>query len=330
MPHMWKRAALAARVEAAPGTPEALSWSTDAIRVLGAMIPQRDWLAPNRRDDAITGSLDTPPSAEPAGEYYRIPLRFPLIGAGSAYAYTNETTKNVPECHALLRAAGMSLAVTGGGGSEAATYSQNDDPVTTITIWLEVGGKKYVFTACQAESFKQVWAAGSFPVVEATFIGVANALTEQALEAATYDSFTAAPWTNMKGTQALVVGSFEPEFQGVDIEHGLSTGPLLNGNAADAHGGYKITSRRLVLTVRARTPALASWDPMLDEKNKTPRAITMRAGLAAAGGQYKRVKFSAASGVAENVQMAQDGDFINWTVPYNLGTASPTANLIFD
>ncbi len=323
---MWKRAAVAAKVEASPGTPESLSWSTNAIRVIGATIPERGFLAENDRDDAITGLLDTPEPAAPAAEFARVSLRFPLIGAGAAYAYSSESSNTLPECHPLLRAAAMSLAVSGGAGSEKATYSQNDDPTTAITLCVEVAGKKWVLTFCQAESFRTIWAAGHPAMAEGTYVGILSALTEQALESATYDSFTAAPWPIVKGASSLVIGSYQPEFQEVTVDHGLSTGPILNGNATDAHGGYKTTNRRMIATVEAYVPALSTWDPMADEKARTPRTFDMAAGTVL----YKRVKFDADAAVARGVNKSLEGEFVRYTAPYQLTPAAAVGSLVFD
>lgn len=331
MPHPWKRAAVAAKVEAVPLTPEALSWSTNAIRMVDAIIPEHDFLAQNTRENAITGTLDTPEPAAPAGEFVRVPLRFPLIGAGAAYAYTNETTNVLPECHPLLRAAGMSLAVTGGAGSEKATYSQNDDPVTTITIWIEVGGKKYILTGCQAESFRTIWQAGRPVMAEGVYVGVVSSFAEQALENAVYDSFTNAPWVIFKASNSpavtpLVIGAYQPEVQEVIVDHGLTTEPLVNANALDGHGGYKISNRSMIATVQARIVGLSTWNPKDDEITRTPRTLDLKAGLA----QYKRVAFDADAAVAMNVKWTQDGNWLNYDAPYQLTPATSTGSLIFD
>lgn len=321
-PELWKRAAFAAKVEAVAGTPETLVWATHAIRGVGALLPEEGYLAENTREDAITGGLGTPPPAEPAARFWRQPLRFPLMGAGSAYAYATEDSNTLPECHPLLRAAGLSLNVAGA----IATYSLSDDPVTAITAYLETAGKKVVLTYGVIEALRLIFRAGANPMVEGTLIGIHSAITEQALEVATYDTFTAAPWPVLKGTGSLIIGSYQPQFQEVEINLGTSYEPNLNGNAADGHGGGRIVSRNPLAIVRGRVPAIASWDPRADKLVRTPRTLDLVCGAV----QYKRVKVDVDAAVVLDAQFRQDGSFMNYEVTYQLTAATAEANIVFD
>lgn len=321
-PEVWKRAAVAAKVEATAGTPETLSWSTHAIRMVGAQLPEEGYLAPNSREDAITGGMGTPPPAEPAGRFWRLPLRFPIMGAGSAYAYVSEDSNTLPECHPFLRAAGLSLNVAG----SIATYSLSDDPTTAITAYIETASKKVVLTYGVVEGLRIVFRAGSPPMAEGTLVGIHNAITEQAIEAATYDTFTAAPWPILKGSSSLVIGSYQPQFQEIELAFNTVYETNLNGNAADGHGGGRIVSRNPTATVRGRVAAISSWDPRADLLARTSRTLDIICGAT----QYKRVKVDADVAIVLDAQFRQEGNFMNYEVTYQLTPATAEASLIFD
>lgn len=327
-PKLQDNVGLAAAIEATAGTAETITLANHSIRTIGASEPEFFYLAPNEATDFVTGDFDNPTGALPAGLCGRFRVRFAPRGAGAAYAYVSEASKTVPECHPLLRAAGMALTVSGGAGSEIATYAVATDPSTTITTQLEISNKKYTLKGAVVESLTLSCDSAGFPVADATIVGVLVLGGEQALEAHTYSSVTVPIW---KGTSALAIGAVAPTGSRITTDWGLSAEPCVNVNAADGVDFYKITGRRVVTTVNARVPAIATWEPTADWAAKTARALAVRFGLAGGSGQYKRLNIAASATTYEDVQEAANGRFRDYVVKLHHGYhASATCNLVFD
>jgi hypothetical protein len=322
-PVLRKRFAFAAGVEATPGTPETLAWNTHAIRLLSITKPEPDYLSPNTTEGVVTGNLGNAPDLAPAGKFYSSQIRWALMPAGSAYSFSSEASKNVPECHPLLRAAGYGLSV----GSSIATYSLSDDPVTAITAWMECAGKKYIFTYAVIDGLTIEETAGSYPVMSGRLIGVCSSEAEADLDAATYDAMagsTAPPI--MKGSGSLVVGSYQPQFQSLTVSLNTVAQPNLSGNATDGHAGYRIVSRGPTAVLNARVVAAATWDPRADVDARTSRTLDTVCGST----QYSRVKLDMDAVAAQTTSLVEDGDYWNYSVAYKINEATATCNVVWD
>lgn len=316
--------AAAAKVEATAGTAETVTMADNAIQLLGVAEPEIFYLAPNGREELVTGSLDPHLPAAPAGLCARLPIRWAARGAGSAYAYTNENTHTLPEAHPLYRAAGFGLAVTGGAGSEVATYAVASDPVTTITFKYQLAAKQFILSGAVFERLVLNLAAGQFPVFEGTLVGLLTEPTQQALEAATYDTVAHPIW---KGASSLVIDSYSPEAQTLVVDFGLAAAPNVSANATDGLTHYKVVGRGVRMTAGYRVPALATYNPRTKFASATAIAVDATVGAT----QYARMKLNADNVGTVNVQHVADGEFRNYTHEMLCGYhASHVCSLVFD
>lgn len=318
-PELNRRCAVAVKVETTAGTYDEPSFSTDAIRCIGASEPEELYLSPNDRDDHQTGGLGTLPGAAPAGRHWRFRLQFAVSGAGAAYS-----ASVLPPAAALLRAAGMTQAIVTTLGSETATYRQNDDPTTTVSAKLRISGKEYAVRGAVCESLSGEVNAAGMLIVDAVVIGVHQALTETALGSVTYPSVNPAIW---KGANSLVIGAYSPVGRTLRFDLGLQSEPNVSANADDGLVFFKIVRRRPVLTVMGRIPALATWNPK-DQLN-TRAVVTLDATVGAT--QYNRLKIDVDNGSYIDVQDVPDGEMRTYEAQILAGVhATNELTFVFD
>ena len=324
MSHLNRRAAVAGKVEAVAGTPETISFATDAIRVIGAGEPQIAPMAANSRADHQTGSVQERKDAEPAGFVMRVPLVWAPIGAGAVYSATV-----LPEDDVLRRVAGRSAAIVTTASAEKVTYSPVDDPTTTGTFKVRISGKEYTMAGAVMESMVTRCTPGGFPVCEGTLVGVFVSVSETALGTVTWDDVLQPLWKKQASNPSLSIGVYEPDAQSIAFDEGLAAEANVSNRAEDGLLFFKITRIRPVVTISGRIPALSTWAPLTAWQAKTSFALDVAFGLHR--GQYFRMKFDADAACYQDVQDVTEGAFRNYSVAIHCAPhASAPANWIFD
>lgn len=325
-----RRYGFAAALEATQGTGETITLSSHAMRLADFEDPTEGYLRPNLRDTHATGGLGVLGPAEPAGRFYEMPLTWVPIGAGSAYAFTSESNLTVPEHDALIVCAGFTRTVDATPSSESVTYALSDDPQDgtygTVTTQLQFDNKEYAGTAGVLAGLSLECEAGGYPTLSGPLRALATAPAEQALESHTYDSTALPIW---KGSSALTIsGASGVVPLSVSIDWGLEVSERPNATATDAHGGWKTVAYRPVLTLRAETLALSSWNPYSDRAASTSRTIDLVFGDT----QYERFDIDIDAAYVLEVDHADvDGKRI-WEVQYLCATPSSGAvcSIVFD
>lgn len=272
---------LAAKVETTYGTDSVPTFAADAIRLSARPDFDDDALAPNPREDFASGSLNSPAKDSPAGRFHAIDFETIMHGAGSAYS-----SSNLPVPAPFMKAAGFSETVDATPGSENVIYDPSDAPSTGISVYLEFANKRTRTLGGVLESMRFAVDAGEFPLLSGRILGLGTAPTELALETATYPTTAPPKFANA----TMTIGAATLVIRGFELDFGLTVAPRGDGNATDAHAGYRIVRRQPTIIVRAETEALTTWDPWGDMNANTLRALSFTLGST----QYNKYTMTAA------------------------------------
>lgn len=293
-PTQRRRFALAAAVETTYGTDEVPTFAANAIRLVEPPTASMDSLAPNTREGWSTGGLGELAMATPSGLLHSIEASAVLQGGGSAYA----TADDVP-IDPILVGAGFASTVDTTPSSETVTYDFNDSADDGVSIYTEVDGKKFATVGAVAESFTFGASAGEFVIAPFTFRGIHSAITEQELEAATYP--TGLP--PVFKASSFTIGAFTPVIRSFEVDLGLTIAIRGDGNATNAHAGYRIIRRQPRVRVVLEVDTLTNYNPWDDKNQSTQRAITFDIGDV----QYNKFSIDIADARVMDVSPQDDG-----------------------
>ena len=268
-PTQRRRFALAAAVEATYGTDEVPTFAANAIRLSEAPTASMEALAPNTREGWSTGGLGELAMATPSGLLHTIEAAGVMQGFGAVY-----TASDLPPIDPILIVAGFASTVVLTGGSESVTYDPNDNAADGASVYTEVDGKLFKSLGCVTESCVISATAGEFVSVPFTLQGIHSAITEQELEAATYPS-TLPPV--FKGS-SFTIGTFTPVIRSFELDLGVTVVMRGDGNATNAHAGYRIVRRQPRVRVTLEVDQLSSYDPWDDKNQATQRTIDFDIG----------------------------------------------------
>jgi hypothetical protein len=270
-PTQRRRFGLAAAVETTYGTDEVPTFAADAVRLADPPTVSLGSLAPNTREGWSTGGLGELAMATPSGLLHSVEGVRPVMQGGGA-AYDDSTVW--PSAHSLLLGAGFSATVDTTPASETVTYDFNDAADSGLSIYTEVDGKKFATVGAVAEAFTFGASAGEFVIGDATYVGIHSAITEVELEAATYP--TALP--PVFKSASFTIGSFTPVIRSFELDLGLTIALRGDGNATNAHAGYRIIRRQPRVRVVLEVDSLTNYNPWDDKNSSTQRTINFTIG----------------------------------------------------
>lgn len=287
-----RRFAIAAKEESVYGTPETIDFGADAFRLIEVPEVQLSAAQENVRDEWVTGGLGGLINAPASGKLVQISGKAPFIGPGVAYS-----ASVTPSIHELLVTA-FSAAVDVTGGSEKWDYDISDAPATGLTVHVAKAGKLYEVTGAVLSELSIEMVAGKWPEWNFTLMGIYTDHTEADLPSATYLS----ELPPIMEASALTIGAYSPVWRSATLDLGLEVALRGDGNATDAHQGYRIVRRAPTLKITLEADDLANYDPWGDFYAGTARAVTFRCGGApVAGNQYNRFNVDIAeTSVKEN------------------------------
>lgn len=275
-PFQTKLFGLAAKVESTYGSDASPTFTTNAIRLESPPDgPGEDYLFPNEREDAATGTIGRLAAAAPGGRFHSWTYEVVGLGAGSAYS-----SSNLPNIDPLLQTL-FSQTVDTTSGSEKVTYSLLDAPATGVTLYTELANKKYVTRGAIPESLVIRSDAGGFPIWEFQMVGIADVPSEQALETATYSTVNPPIMENSSttfdpGTDGG--SSYTPVIRSWELDLGIEVADRADGNAANPHLGYRVVGRDPRFTVTVEVDSLTNFDPTDLWTNITQVAIDSTIG----------------------------------------------------
>lgn len=255
---------LLAKLEGTYGSDASPVAGTDGVRLMAPPEVETDYLAPNMRDDFFTGGLGVLAPDLPKGQFHRIRGSIPIIGGGAAYS-----SSLYPNAHPFLLAAGFAATLDATGGSESYTYDYTDAPYSGITIYTYKEGKQYISLGCVVSEWLIRIVAGQFPVMEWTAIGFGSNPTEVDLPSITLGSTL--PPKFVAGN--VTIGSYSPVIRQLEIRGGNTVASRGDGNATDAHAGYRITRRQPELVVRVEHADITDYNPESEWTSRTQRTF---------------------------------------------------------
>lgn len=244
---------LLVKIEGTSGTDSVPTAGANAVQMLGSPAITVDYLEQGLRNDVINGVLITADRAAAAGRFVKIDnITLEVRGSGAA--------GTAPECDALLRAAGFSVATSAGVSN---LYTTLDTGMETVTAYAYAAGKLFKVVGCVA-TFEESAEATKRGMLKFSLQGRLSVdPTETALPALTLS--TVIPPLFHSATTSIgswTSGSAEPMQQlSVGIKGNETIAALPSAGATDGHAGYLLADRKTSQTMKIRTPALASFDP---------------------------------------------------------------------
>lgn len=282
MPEILRLDGLLAKSEATYGVDSVPVAGTDGVRLAKRMFSniRVGYLWENDRKETASGSIIPVKRGIARGRNVRIEVFWEAKGAGIDAA---------PEARALYIASGLPET----DGTALFDYG----PVTSgtkgsATLYCEAAGKIYKVVGCRGR-FDWPMLVGENIIHHFVMLGVM--LTEPAtlaLEGITYDTTDPIALVNT----AMAIGTWSPEWQSATLDLiGIDPVALASGNLGPTSWVDGIASIDFAdvdpsFNLRARVPALATYDPYADKKANTSRNLAITAGSVA----FNRIKVLAA------------------------------------
>jgi hypothetical protein len=271
-----RRFAIAAKEESTYGTENAPAFTADAFRVLEVPTVSLGALSMNERDNWVTGGLGGLRGAGGSGLLHTISGPAVFIGPGVAY----DDATVWPNVHALLLTA-FSATVDTTPSSESVTYDISDSPDTGLTVYTNFDGKQFQTLGAVLSSLVIEGEAGKWPTWTFELMGIHDSIAEADYPATvTYKSALPPLMANI----AMTIGSYSPVIRSFSLDLGLEVALRGDGNAVNAHQGYRIVKRTPRLTATVEVDDAANYNPWDDFQNATARTIDLTIG----GTQYNR------------------------------------------
>lgn len=298
---------------------DALPANTDGVRGVGFLWTGLDpeFAFPNRREDALSGSLIKPVPGTPEGRMARFTYAVELKGAGAAYS---STTPVRPEIDPLLRCCGLSRTHIDTGGAESVSYALADTGHVGASTSIYAGDKLFRLIGCRGNAVLQ-FQAGQIAQVNFEISGMLfTDPTEQTLDALTYDSVRPPA---MVGAGLAIVpnggASWSPESPSFEIDLGneivrldtVNNQPLNPGGLA----GFFVASRAPMLRLQARGTELSTYDPYLRAKTAVDHTVDATLGSV----QYNRLDVDIEDArLVNDPGHEDDNSFGSWSLEYEL------------
>lgn len=290
--------ALLAKVETTYGTDPTPATSANEIRV-----NDRIWTNltiahqfENLRDDAATGTLSPPATGAKRGRIGTLTIPVELTGSRSGNAYS---ASNLPPLSPLIKSCGMSQAIVTTSMSETVTYSEANSSLSSCTIWAYSGNKLIKMTGCRG-NIRWPILAGQLGTVMFEMTGMVSGITESSVASASYTSSVPPAAVGM----SLTVGSWSPDVMEAEFDLGNSVVVVPSGNGSDGIAQVQISRRTPTWTLRAKAPAISTYDPWTIARTPTTAAIALTVGST----QYNRADLAVTASYLNDPEMEdQDG-----------------------
>ncbi len=306
MPHPILIEAVAAKIESTYRTDPTPTAANDIIRLAEPFLQsfEIEHLAPNRRENVISGGLAPVAPGVPHGRVARGRLVAEVRGAGAAYSASVR-----PEVDVCLRAGGYAATIDTTPSAEKATYARADTGHESMTlyIWGEGNLFKVVGTRTAIE-----WLAtnGEHSLFAFDWMGFLDA--DPATAAKPTETFVTAVQQAAVG-MAFAVGAWSPDHATATWRSGAELMAIPSGNHSTGWSEIAIAKFNPELEFSAQSVPLATYDPYGDFKAATARQIDWTVG----GSQYSRADLAAAAAyLRENPGHGDIDGFTAWPVTY--------------
>lgn len=295
---------MTAKIEATYGTDSVPAVATDALRVERLWSSVRiieNW--PNKRSDVASGSaLPTKPGI-PRGRYVEASIAWECRGAGSDL---------VIEAAPILRAAGWAEV----DGVSKFDYTLASSAHDSASCYFYAGDLLIKAVGCRA-SLRWGLTPGQIHKWRFLIRGRLGAEPATTVLPASFGYDTTAALSGVGLT--VTVGAWSPAIIAAEFDQG--TEPILSedANQTDGLGEFDWAEPEPFLTLTARKPALATYDPYADALARTTRAINATLGST----QFNRLKLSLPETYVETPAPADSQGFVNHQLRYNLAGTMP-------
>lgn len=301
-PYTDRIVAVAAKVEAVPGTYTEPSWVTDTVLLANIPTITLEHIEDTDRQDVITGTLiDAPRAAPPSSQIASLELVTEWLGKGSA--------AGIPQQDALFRAAAFGRTVDSTPGSEKVDYFTLDEQAESCSVIALSAKKVYrlagvvavprIACAMNARCFVHFTLRGIFRNVE----NAQNNPQQLAVNPAITTPGTIPPLMGSGHYLGLSAAAAEWGPNSVDIMHVRSfeldfqTQPTDLGSASVPGGvrGFVVTGRRTQLSMEVEQVPLSTFNPYDAGRSNgigtgAMIAHDLRPFLLVGNGQYNRLK----------------------------------------
>lgn len=311
---LTRRRVLAAKIEAAEGTAEALTSADGGILVYDVLgLPEIEQVERN----PLTSSLSK--FANVMGKQSgKITFKAELKGTGSAYSAINK-----PFLSPYLRACGFAETVDVTIGAEKVTYDPASSGAPSLTMGFYDDGMIYKYKGCRG-SVKFSAQTGGIVMADFEFQGVLDSIIDGALLAPTYESVTPPNCLGVPVTldaYAAVINSF-------NIEPGIKVALRSDISQASGYRSALITDRKMTGKIDPEKVLVAAYD--IHGKQKTGALIALTIGPIGST-QYNKVTFTApkaqitavGNGEREGITVA------DLTLKFNRNTGDDEIRLVY-
>lgn len=212
---------------------------------------------------------------------------------GSTADISQGSSAHAVEIDPLLRACDLAATYTAessGGARDGNVIYKPTNPTDqgdSVTFYWYSGLKLHKITGCKG-TFKLTMEAGQIPVIDWTFSGLYNAVTDASIPSPTWLN-TVPPIFVSAGSQ---IGAYSPIFQKLELDLGNTVTERQDANSTDGMKGFMVTDRSSKASIDPESVAIATSDFWNDLYSVVNRTIIARAGLSAAGGSGNRINLT--------------------------------------
>lgn len=251
--------AVAAKLEATPGTDSTPTFALNAVRVVGVPELVPDFLEKGDRADAQHGGMGRVGRAAPSGRWASIDLVMEVAGAGAAYA-----ANVLPPIDPFLMAAGLIRTVTTTLNSEKVEYSTLDDWAgQTLTLYLHSANRLYRLVGCIAKP-KLVLTVNQRALWQVTVVGrMATDPAANTLSGLTLPNVAIPTWKGELSIGAWAHTTAAPNkllASKLELDFG-TTEEASVGGGSDGLDAFVVTDRALRASAEVEQVALTTFDP---------------------------------------------------------------------
>lgn len=229
---LTRRRVVAAKVESTEGTAEALTDSEGGILAIDPKVDVGINMHERNPAKASIGKLASLPGSRRASITFRAEVK----GAGAAYS-----ASVLPALDAYIMACKFARTLDTTAGAESVTYAPASSGDSSITIGCYEDGVIKSIKGARGDSCKIVSKAGEPVIMEFTFTGVWNGLTDGSMLSPTYES-TVPPVFLSAG---FTVDSYAAVMSAINIDIANETRLRESINTAEGFLSNVITGRKI-------------------------------------------------------------------------------------
>lgn len=315
MPHPILIEALAAKIESTYRTDPVPTAALDIIRLAEPFFQtfEIEHLAPNRRENVVSGGLAPVRPGVPQGRIARGRLVAEVRGAAAAYSATVR-----PEVDACIRSGGYAATIDTTPSAEKATYARADTGHESMALYIWGEGNLFKVVGVRT-AIEWLATNGEHSLFGFDWMGFLDA--DPATAAKPTETFDAAVQQAAVG-MAFLVGAWSPDHSTATWRSGAELVAIPSGNHSTGFSEIAISRFNPELEFSAQTIALGTYNPYADFKAATARQIDWTVG----GSQYNRADLAAvAAYLRDNPGHGDAEGFTAWPVTY-----LADAEIVFD